>query len=194
MVLNQDWYNKKIVSKFILFLVAIGATFSLLIFGVGRYLATEDSLEKADAIVAVSGGDTSSRTAKAIALYQQEYAPLLVFSGAAKDPRSPSNAKVMKEQALKSGVPAQSIVIDEASRDTKENAKGVKQILGGSEKIILVTSQYHQKRAHTELQEALPKAQIIDAPAKDKNWNVRTWWLTPYGWWITVGEVVKNVL
>ena len=149
--------------------------------------------QKADAIVSVSGGDTLGRAQKATQLYQQGYAPLLIFSGAAKDPNSPSNAKVMEGLAESQGVPASAIKIDEQSRNTVENAAGVKKYLTGDKKVILVTSQYHQRRAHKDLHQAMPNLEIIDEPAKDQNWNQWTWWLTPYGWWITGSEVVKNI-
>lgn len=180
--------------KLLIFVVVIFGVAGLGIYGLTQYLLVEPTVEKADAIIAVSGGDTTGRAQKAIELYQQNYAPLLIFSGAAADPSSPSNARVMEKLAIKSGVPAGDIRIDEFSRDTKENALGVKNILIDSKKIILVTSEYHQKRAHKELQLVLPKTTILDAPAKDKDWNKYTWWLTPYGWWVTIGEVAKNVV
>lgn len=180
----------KLIAVFVFIIVVLGGS----IFGVTRFLQAKDSLEKADAIVAVSGGDTTARALKAISLYSEGYAPLLVFSGAAKDPDSPSNALVMQELAIQKGVPPEDIRIDENSRDTKENASGVKTYLAESKKIILVTSEYHQKRANKELQAVLPNVEIINAPADDKNWNPQTWWLTPYGWWITMSEVAKNIL
>ena len=164
-----------------------------LIYGLTNYLSSEDKVQKANAIVAVSGGDTLGRADKAIELYLGDYAPLLVFSGAAKDPNSPSNARVMQQAALARGVPASAIRLEEYSRDTEENAALVKDILADSKKIILVTSPYHQRRAAKELQKALPNAKIINVSAEDKHWNKLTWWLTPYGWWIATSELVKSV-
>jgi uncharacterized SAM-binding protein YcdF (DUF218 family) len=182
------------MNKFVIFIITVLVAVFGVIYLSTNFLMQSDELQKADAIVALSGGDTGGRAARAIAIYQQGYAPLIVFSGAAKDPSSPSNARVMERLATESGVPSSAVRIDELSRDTKENAQGVKNILIDSKKIILVTSEYHQKRAHAELQAQLPDVEIIDAPAKDKNWNKYTWWLNPYGWWITVSEVVKNVI
>ncbi len=177
-----------------MFLGVIGAMLALFLYGVTQYLVVAENYKKADAIVAVSGGDTTGRAQRAIELYKQGYAPLLVFSGAAADPRSPSNARVMEKLAVKNGVPAEAIRIDEFSRDTKENAAGVKNLLIDSKKIILVTSEYHQRRAHRDLHRVLPRTVIYDAPAKDKDWSPLSWWLTPYGWWVTVGEVAKNAV
>lgn len=182
------------MGKILSFFAVIALVIFGLVFSMTKFLVHEDKLVKADAIVAVSGGDTTSRAKKAIEVYEKGLAPLLVFSGAAKDPSSPSNARVMKKLAIDAGVPDYAIRIDEFSRDTKENAKGVKNILIDSKKVILVTSEYHQRRAHRELKAALPEVDIIDAPAKDKDWNKYTWWLNPYGWWVTTSEVVKSIL
>ena len=180
------------MGKLLFLILSIVVILAGAIFGLTTFLVREDTLEKADAIVAVSGGDTKARAAKAIELYTNNYASLLVFSGAAKDPNSPSNARVMQDMAIQAGVPSGAIAIDEYSRDTRENAVGIKQYIGDSRKIILVTSEYHQRRAHKEIQTAVPDVEIIDAPADDKNWSPLTWWLTPYGWWITIGELGKN--
>ncbi len=159
---------------------------------VSIYLPVEDPLVKADAIIAISGGDTEARTEHAIKLYQEGWAPQLIFSGAAKDPASPSNAKVMQEMAIAQGVPESAISIDEFSRDTKENALKTQIFADTYKTVILVTSDYHQRRAHNEFQKTFGSdTTIINSPAEDTRWGQKTWWLTPYGWWVSISEVLK---
>lgn len=159
---------------------------------ISLYLPITDRLQKADAIVAVSGGDTRNRTLHATKLYQEGWAPKLVFAGAAADPSSASNAKVMLAIAASRGVPPDAISIEESSRDTKENAEKTKSVIGGAKKIILVTSDYHQRRVSREFKKAYGgNIQFINSPAKDKNWGRKSWFLTPYGWWISVTEPLK---
>lgn len=153
--------------------------------------------QKADAIVAVSGGNTSIRTAEAIHLYKNGWADTLIFSGAAKDTSGPSNAEVMRDQALAAGVPAGDIAIDTLSQTTKQNAEKTKNLLvkvgsGSVKRIILVTSAYHQRRASLEFQAlAGDNITVINHPAKhDPDWPA-VWWLTPRGWWLAGGEIVK---
>ena len=125
-------------------------------------------------------------------MYQQGYAPKLIFSGAAADPKSASNAKVMMATAVSRGVPLTAISLDENSRDTKENAQKSKTILGGAKMIILVTSDYHQRRVNREFQKVLgPEVRLINAPAKDKYWGRKNWFLSPYGWYISLTEPMK---
>lgn len=162
---------------------------------VSFYLPLQDPLKKADAIIAVSGGDTQGRTMHAIRLYQEGWAPQLIFSGAAKDPNSASNAKVMMSMAVSQGVDPKAILIDEQSRDTKENAEETRKLVGDKKTVILVTSDYHQRRAFREFQKVLgSEVTIVNAPAKDKHWGRKSWFLSPYGWWISLTETVRAVL
>lgn len=161
---------------------------------VSFFLPLQDPLQKAEAIITLSGGDTQGRTRHAIRLYQDGWAPELIFSGAAKDPRSASNAKVMMSMAVSQGISPRVISIDEQSRDTKENAKEVRALVGDKKTIILVTSDYHQRRAFKEFQRVLGEdVQIINAPAKDKHWGRKSWFLSPYGWWISLTEAARAV-
>lgn len=189
-----------IVRLGILFLVA-----AAVIFGISSYLSPDDiagcgttvetgDCRRADAIVVVSGGDTIARTDEAIRLFQADWAPLIVFSGAAADKDGPSNAKVMLEHALKQGVPANAAVAEEQSETTKQNAEQVKTQLEvrGVKRVILVTSGYHMRRASLEFSRQLGDGiELVRHPvAQDKQWS-RFWWLTPWGWWISLTELAK---
>lgn len=161
---------------------------------VGLYLSPQDGLERADAIVAVSGGDTEARTEMAIELYQAGWAPLVIFSGAASDPASISNAKAMKGMAIAAGIPPDVIAIEEFSRNTQENAGEVGTIIDALryDRIILVTSPYHQRRAYLEFQRRLGNdVEILNHSAIDQDWSRRGWWQTPRGWYLTISELPK---
>lgn len=154
---------------------------------------TKLQCRKADAIVAISGGDTKARTAEAIRLFQKGWADTLIFSGAAYDPTSPSNAQAMKAQAIAAGISEQQIAIEEYARDTAENAKQTLAIASerGVNRIILVTSGYHQRRAGIEFRQTFENVVIIDHPVpRDEHWS-ENWWLTRQGWWLVAGELVK---
>lgn len=180
------------MNRFITFIVAITCIVVTFVVAISVYLPTSDQLEKADAIIVVSGGDTKGRTMHGVDLYEQNYAPTLIFSGAARDPDSASNAKAMYAIATSRGVPPVDILLDEQSRDTKENAAGTKSIASHYGKIILVTSDYHQRRVSREFKHAYgADTQFINSPAQDKYWGQKTWFLTPYGWWISITEPIK---
>lgn len=178
----------------------------LLLFGLGYYLSPNDLARcgekpsqqpgcvKADAIIAVSGGDTNARTGEAIKLYQNGWADTLIFSGAALDKTGPSNAEAMRQIALSSGVPDEAIIVEEESETTHENAAETRALLleRDLETIILVTSAYHQRRAGLEFKDRMGGViTVLNHPvATDNQWSPM-WWATPIGWWLTVGELFK---
>lgn len=157
----------------------------------------EGSCKPADAIIAVSGGDTRARTEEAVKLYRNGWAPVLVFSGAAADKTGPSNAQAMRGHALELGVPDSAILVEEASETTHQNAKLSRGVLADNRfgRVILVTSGYHQRRASIEFRKAAgSELTIINHPvAQDSQWS-RWWWVTPSGWWLAISEIVKIVL
>lgn len=156
---------------------------------------TRDSCKPVDAIVAVSGGDTTARTEHAITLYKNKWAPLLIFSGAAQDKSGPSNALAMRQIAIDAGVPASVILIEENSANTQQNAANTNQLLASKKikSIILVTSGYHQRRASLEFHRILDDTvSIQNSPTYDKDWSWY-WWITPRGWWLAGGEFIKII-
>ncbi len=157
---------------------------------------TDGACSKADAIVVVSGGDTAGRADEGIRLYQDGWADMIVFSGAAQDKSGPSNARAMRVQAIAAGIPEQSISIDEEAVNTQQNAENTQSILTdkGAQRVVLVTSGYHQRRAALEFQRSSNNAfTVLSKPLlSDKDWS-GFWWATPRGWWLAGGELVKIV-
>lgn len=181
----------------------------ILVLLVGAYLAPDDlakcgqkpsaqqGCESANVIVAISGGDTRARTNEAVRLYQQGWAPRLIFSGAAADKTGPSNASAMREQAIDAGVPGAAITLEEVSETTHQNAQLSSNVLANNDdrRVILVTSAYHQRRAGLEFSRyAGTGTQIVNHPVqRDNQWS-EWWWLTPTGWWLAMSELVKIIL
>jgi uncharacterized SAM-binding protein YcdF (DUF218 family) len=164
---------------------------------VNTVLIKDDKPQEADYIVVISGGDTYGRTKKGIELYKQAYAPKLLLSGDAADTNSPSNAEVMKNVAIQSGVKAEDIITEENSKNTTQNAKeSIAKIIksGPKQKIILVTSPYHSRRAKLEFEKAFKaqtiQASVISVVAEDKYWGT-FWWLRPRAIIISILELVK---
>lgn len=180
-----------------------------LILGISVYLQPNDFIgcsstpdtsnvkcAKADAIVVVSGGDTSARTDEGIKLFQSGWANAIVFSGAAQDKSGPSNAAAMRIRAIEAGVPEASIYVEESSSTTQENAKNTHAIFANNnfDTVILVTSGYHQRRSELEFKKESTNITVLNHPLlTDKDWSF-WWWLTPRGWWLAGGEIVKIVI
>jgi uncharacterized SAM-binding protein YcdF (DUF218 family) len=190
----------------ILLAIIVGFVASLVI-GLSIYLSPNDlancgaapsekaPCQKADAIVAVSGGDTLARAREAIRLYQSGWGDKLIFSGAAQDKSGPSNAEVMRREASQAGVPDDAIITEELSATTKENAENTKRVFSDNEisSVILVTSAYHQRRAGLEFRARAGDIELRNHPVpQDKQWS-SWWWATPNGWYLAIGEFVKII-
>ena len=158
--------------------LCMGLAFASVLF-VGSWLAVEDPLEKADAIVAISG-DTGARADSAVTLWKAGWAPIIVFSGASIDPESVSSAEIMRREALRQGVPENAMLIEPASATTEENASFVARLMVERKMrtAILVTSPYHQRRASMEFARAFEAAGLSfrNRPASDPEWNAFLWW------------------
>ena len=184
-------------------LLSVGIFLVALILGVTFYLQPSSfvgcnstpgdaACRTADAIVVVSGGDTTARTNAGISLYKRGWAQYIIFSGAALDTSGPSNAAAMERQAVEAGVPKSAILVDETAMNTQQNAQNSQTLFQkyNLKDVILVTSGYHQRRASLEFRKNAPTVTLRDYPTNDKDWSW-FWWLTPRGWWLAGGEIVK---
>ena len=156
---------------------------------------TTASCQPADAIVAVSGGDTAARTEEAIRMYQNGWASKLIFSGAAQDKSGPSNAAAMRHEAQAQGVPFKDIILEEYGATTKQNAENTLTIFEKNDikSVILVTSAYHQRRAWLEFSTRSRGVTVRNHPVShDDQWSA-FWWATPIGWFLAVSEFIKII-
>jgi uncharacterized SAM-binding protein YcdF (DUF218 family) len=187
---------KRALMWFIATVIVCGLLAAGAFFGLGFYLSPQSPLQKSDAIVAISGGDTVERMKEAVRLYEAGWAPKIIFSGAALDPSSPSNAKVMAVEAEARGVPKTAIILDETSVNTEANATDVAKIILNNKftKIILVTSPYHQRRASILFRRALGDGiTVLNQSSYDMNWRRSDWWANASSRSITLSEFQKSI-
>lgn len=156
--------------------------------------SSQTTCQKVDTVVAISGGNTSQRTNHAVKLFKAGWADKLIFSGAAADTSSPSNANVMKSQARSMGVASGDILMEEDAQNTKDNANLTKQIIldNNIKSIILTTSGYHQRRAFLEFENSLKDTgvKILNSPTEDdSDWSF-WWWLNPRSWRLVISEYI----
>lgn len=160
---------------------------------IGIFLSPQDKLEKADMIVVVSGGETKERVKEGVWLYKSGYASKILFSGAAAE-GDVSNALSMKRIAMRDGVAAGDIFIEEKSMDTAQNAEFSAKIIreNNVKSIILTTSPYHQRRAYIHFRKNLGKDfKIINRSAKDSSWRKMGWWKEESSIQLTISEFGK---
>jgi uncharacterized SAM-binding protein YcdF (DUF218 family) len=142
--------KKKIAIWFLLIIISLGVGFFLF----DKILVMNDSvLRKADVIIVLGypaneDGSPSNvmiaRVDKGIDLLRSEYAPRILFTGG----DNPIEAQVMTAYAQKRGVPANLILQESESKDTKQNAEYSTRIMLANnwKSAIVVTSPYHMLR------------------------------------------------
>jgi len=94
-------------------------------------------------------GESMRQTVCGADLYHHGIAPSLLVTGG--DARvfgsGPAEAAVMKEWAVRLGIPEESVLTENRARTTYENAVNTKSILRDRTSVILVTSAIHMPRA-----------------------------------------------
>ncbi len=147
---------------------------------------------KADAIVLLGGmtrgvvpgtgvpdlSGNVDRLLHAAALYKAGKAPILLLTGG-NAPGFEPEAVSMKKILLALGIPDEAMVLEEASRNTWQNAEYSSAVLQARaiKKILLVTSAYHMRRASLEFArfglQIVPAAtdyQVVEAPVTLLDW------------------------
>jgi uncharacterized SAM-binding protein YcdF (DUF218 family) len=168
------------VSTVLRVLVGLALLAAVVLLGPGFVLDTpQPAPQPADAIVVISGDEQMARFQEGVTLYESGYGKYLVFSGAAFD-NGTSNADVMRELAVRRGVPEQAILEEPLGEDTWGNALHTRQVLEryGVRSALLVTSPYHARRAKMTFDAAYAGSDIrlMVHAAPDSEWRKLSWW------------------
>jgi len=123
-----------------------------------QVLNVEENVHPAKAIVVLGGGlksdgslgiSTRERVRYGVFLFKLGFGDYLILSGG-DEVNGKLEADQMYKMALNEGIPPEAVIKEDNSLNTHENAIYTKKILsryGIEEKVILVTSPYHIKRA-----------------------------------------------
>jgi uncharacterized SAM-binding protein YcdF (DUF218 family) len=150
--------------------LTVGLALALLL-AAGPFLVVHDPLQPADAIVVIGGDHKPERLRRAAELYRQGYAPLIIISAGTivleGDQHIPE-AHVMVRQARELGLPEDTLILEQASKSTYENAVYSKALCQtkGITSILLITSAYHSRRARRLFQSVYaPDIRVSVQPA-----------------------------
>ncbi|HEV8525324.1 MAG TPA: YdcF family protein [Terriglobales bacterium] len=145
----------------------------------GRFLVVED-LRKADVIL-VLDGETDRRPARGLELLRQGYAPRLILDSAQHSRLYHATGPQLAQQFI-AGLPPQEAnvtsVCQVAARSTKEEAQQAARCLdaAGARSVLLVTSDYHTRRARAIFRRELPDRQVAIAAVTDSAEFGAAWW------------------
>jgi uncharacterized SAM-binding protein YcdF (DUF218 family) len=140
----------------------------------------QDRIEPAEAILVIGDDNlTSDRAAEAATLFRAGWAPQVVASGRMLRPYA-SIADFIARDLENKGVPASAIVrFSHRADNTLEEAQGLQVLIAqkGWRRILLVTSNYHTRRARYIFRKVLPdtvRLQVVGA--SDTQFEPTTWW------------------
>jgi uncharacterized SAM-binding protein YcdF (DUF218 family) len=137
------------------------------------------------------------RAALAAELFKAGWAPRVIASGRLL--RSYAGVAELEEHDLVShGVPDSAIVkLPGADRNTRDECTGIGQFASshGWKRILLVTSNYHTRRARYICSRVLPAGTtLLVAAARDTDYNPDDWWKTRQGTKIFFGEAAGSIV
>ncbi len=185
----------RLVGRALVFgLVGLGAILAILPF-VGRFLYTEDPLQRADAIY-VLAGTLAERPLEAFDLYRAGYAPLIVLSREARDGGqlalarrgidAPDNADAARALLERLGVPAAGIIVLPNFNDsTADEAASLRGLVRNRRwhRVILVTSKMHTRRARMAMTRELAGLDV-EVIARGSRYDLAD----PAHWWRRRGD------
>jgi len=176
-----------IVLPFLGLMLYVGYPF--LFKAIGRYLVTENPLQKADAI-AVLSGDSIARTLEAARLYQDGWAPRIILTHQLLPKgydalqrlgiKAPEDRDIQLMILERVRVPRAAVLqLTERANSTQSEMIYLTRFLNHHRvrSVILVTSKSHSTRARKILaRTALGQIVIISRPTRYDTFDPETWW------------------
>jgi uncharacterized SAM-binding protein YcdF (DUF218 family) len=162
---------------------------------VGDFLVVRDPVIPVDAVIAISGDGTGERVVTASSLLRQGNARWLILSGSTAGAAPGGAVAAMLRVAMRSGVPAERILIETGSASTLDNARNSARLMQarGLRTAILVSSPYHTRRAAwIFLSEFQPRGLNVRAYAAHNSFfDAREWWTRARDRGLVLGEYRK---
>lgn len=140
----------------------------------------EDPLDKADVLIVLSDDNFyADRATRAAELFREGKAPLVVASGRRLRP-SAGIAELMEHDLVERGVPKDKILrFAQEGDNTREEAEALAKLAKTKKwhKAIVVTSNYHTRRARYIFRRVFPQEmEIRVAGARDGDFDPENWW------------------
>jgi hypothetical protein len=152
--------------------------FAALVAGTGRFLVVDEP-EKSDAIL-VLAGETYNRPMLALDLLERGYAPRIVMDVPAAERIYQWTAPELAQRWVQGLPQANSISICPihglSTRDESHEAENCMARAGGVHKVLIVTSDFHTRRARSVFQHEIPGLEFNMAAAHNPAEFGVLWW------------------
>ncbi|MBN2288326.1 MAG: YdcF family protein [Candidatus Glassbacteria bacterium] len=182
-------------------LAALALSYRCWLTALASALVVDEPPGYADAVVAVSGNHF--RRLRAMELYRQGYAGLLIFNvsdttyyfGLAVDP-----AASVREEACRQGIPGDSMVINRNIGSTFEDALAAAETARrlGLKSLLVVTSSFSSRRARYAYRKATEglglELRFCCVPPETEKMSLESWWTRERELVTVVNEYLKLVL
>jgi uncharacterized SAM-binding protein YcdF (DUF218 family) len=160
----------------------------------GELWMVNDSAAPADVIIVLGDDDyAGDRAFHAAELYRSGVAPVVVASGRMLR-ANVSVADLIQHDLESFGIPASSIVkVSHRASNTKQEAEALSGPIGrnGWKRILIVTSNYHARRARFIFDRVLPPDLSVRVRgARDSEFNPSDWWETRQGQKLFLDELL----
>jgi uncharacterized SAM-binding protein YcdF (DUF218 family) len=147
---------------------------------VGEGWVVEDTLERSDAILILSDDNFyADRATHAAQVYRQGFASVVVASGRRLRPYA-GVAELIEHDLIERGVPKDKIIrVAHDADNTREEAKALAQVAKQRKwrSVIVVTSNYHTRRARYLFSHVFPKdVKVRVSGASDGDFDPERWW------------------
>jgi uncharacterized SAM-binding protein YcdF (DUF218 family) len=186
----------RILALVAVILVALALVFhNAILAAMGGFLVKADPPEKADIALILAGDSDGNRVLEGGQLVRRGYVPRALVSG-------PSGIYGHYECdlaipfAVKAGYPESYFLhFEHDAHSTQEEARNTIARLRqmGAHKILLVTSDYHTRRAGKIFRAAGPDLQFVVVAAPDQNFTPDGWWHSRQGEKVAFIEWLKTV-
>ena len=144
----------------------------------------EDVPARCDAMIVLSDDDyEADRANRAAQLYRSQAAPIVVASGRMLRPYA-GIGELMQHDLVERGVPQNAILVfKHTAENTREEAEALRGLIRdrGWKRILVVTSNFHTRRARYIFGKVVPEAQVYVAAAADAGFDASNWWQHRYG-------------
>jgi len=168
-----------------------------LLMAVGESLIVSEPLEKADLIYVLAGDFFGSRVLLGADLGARGYAPQVVLSGGAYSssviPLTYSGDLAV-QFAVEHGYPPalfEAVRMDASSTIDEARAMGPIFRRMGARRVMLVTSNFHSRRAALVFRLVLPDVHFCVVPSPDVDYDPNSWWKTQRGRRLVASEYEK---
>jgi uncharacterized SAM-binding protein YcdF (DUF218 family) len=164
----------------------------------GNFWVVDDGPAASDAIV-ILGDDNyeGDRATRAAEVLKAGWAPRIIASGRYLRPYA-SIAELEQHDLLERGVPASAIVpLPSRASNTREEGEAIGKFISahGWKRILVITSNYHTRRARYILKRVFPPGTMLRVlPAQDTNYDPNNWWQTRRGVKIFFHEAVGMIV